>query len=204
MYELYTDQEIEKLHQEIVERRMRIIELLKKQAFPIEKTYKFYDQENLPVALADLFGDKDDLILVHNMGKRCVYCTLWADGINGFHQHIQDRTSFVVISPDDPATQKEFATSRGWKFKMLSDKDRTFSIDMGFGKMKDDKYYAMPGYSTFHRETDGTIKRIGYDEFGPGDLYAPIWHMLDLLPAGAAGWEPQYEYTTTPAREVEV
>lgn len=194
MYELYSNSEIEKLHQEIVDRRMRIIELLKKQAFPIDKKYKFYDWENASVALNDLFGDKDDLIVVHNMGKRCVYCTLWADGINGFHHHIEDRAAFVVVSPDSPETQQDFANSRGWKFKMLSDKDHSFSMDMGFGKEKDGKYYALPGYSTFHREKDGTIKRIGYDEFGPGDLYAPIWHMFDLLPDGADNWEPQYAY----------
>lgn len=194
MYELYTDTEIEKLHQEIIERRMKIIDLLKKQSFPIEKNYKLYDWEGLPVALRDLFADKDDLILIHNMGKRCVYCTLWADGINGFFKHIEDRAAFAVVSPDPIEVQKEFARSRGWKFKMLSDKDRSFSMDMGFGKEKEGKYYAQPGYSTFHREEDGTIKRIGYDEFGPGDLYAPIWHMFDLLPAGANGWEPQYSY----------
>ena len=33
--------------------------------------------------LSDLFGDADDLILIHNMGKGCPYCTLWADGFNG-------------------------------------------------------------------------------------------------------------------------
>jgi len=197
MYELYTDNDIERLHQEIIDRRMQIIELLKKQAFAVEKDYSFIDKDNRRVSLADLFGDKNDLIVIHNMGKRCVYCTLWADGINGFHKHIENRAAFVVISPDDPETQKQFADSRGWKFRMLSDKDRTFSMDMGFGKMKEDKYYALPGYSTFHREADGTIKRIGYDEFGPGDLYAPIWHMFDLLPAGADSWEPQFSYEAT-------
>lgn len=194
MYELYTDNEIERLHQEIIDRRMQIIDLLKKQAFAVDKHYTFLDKDNRQIPLRDLFGDKNDLIVIHNMGKRCAYCTLWADGINGFHKHIENRAAFAVVTPDDPATQKEFGDSRGWKFKMFSDKDHAFSIDMGFGKMKDDKYYALPGYSTFHREADGTIKRIGYDEFGPGDLYAPIWHMMDLLPAGADGWEPQYAY----------
>ena len=35
------------------------------------------------VRLSELFGDKNDLIVVHNMGKSCPYCTLWADGFNG-------------------------------------------------------------------------------------------------------------------------
>ena len=29
-----------------------------------------------PVRLAELFGDHEDLILIHNMGVSCSYCTL--------------------------------------------------------------------------------------------------------------------------------
>ena len=36
-----------------------------------------------PVRLSELFGDKRDLILIHNMGKGCPSCTMWADGFNG-------------------------------------------------------------------------------------------------------------------------
>ncbi|TVS08776.1 MAG: DUF899 domain-containing protein, partial [Phycisphaerales bacterium] len=32
------------------------------------------------VSLADLFAGKRDLLIIHNMGKRCSYCTMWADG----------------------------------------------------------------------------------------------------------------------------
>ena len=128
------------------------------------------------------------------MGKSCRYCTLWADGINGVEHHLTNKAAFVVVSPDAPEVQKEFAASRGWKFTMLSDKDKEFSIDMGFGKMKDGKYYPQPGYSTFQKQENGTIKRIGYDEFGPGDMYAGIWHVFDLLGEGAGDWEPQYKY----------
>ncbi|MGI9388028.1 MAG: DUF899 family protein, partial [Methyloligellaceae bacterium] len=31
------------------------------------------------VRLSELFGNKDDLFVIHNMGASCPYCTLWAD-----------------------------------------------------------------------------------------------------------------------------
>lgn len=194
MEELYHDPEIEKLQKEIVDRRMKVIELLKAKQTTIAKPYKLYDSNDQPVGIGDLFGDKKDLILIHNMGKSCRYCTLWADGFNGIHDHLADRAALVLVSPDTPAVQKEFGGSRNWKFRMLSDKDREFSIDMGFGKMKDGKYSAFPGYSTFEKQDDGSVKRIGYDEFGPGDMYSSVWHFFDLLADGTNDWEPQYTY----------
>ena len=44
------------------------------------------------IQLSELFGRKEDLIVVHNMGKSCVYCTMWADGLNGLLPHLQDQT----------------------------------------------------------------------------------------------------------------
>ena len=80
----------------------------------------FKDWDNKTVKLSSLFGNKGDLILIHNMGKNCPMCTMWADGFNGVLQHLEDKAAFVVVSPDGPRTQKNFAKSRGWKFKMLS------------------------------------------------------------------------------------
>jgi DNA-binding transcriptional ArsR family regulator len=67
-----------------------------------------------PVTLKSLFGDKRDLFVVHNMGKGCNSCSMWADGLNGFYPHIADRAVLVVASPDTPVVQAEFAASRGW------------------------------------------------------------------------------------------
>src|SRR5688572_16261301 len=111
MYELYADPEIEKLQQEIIDRRMKIIDLLKAKQTTISKPYKLYDSNEQPIGIADLFGDKNDLILIHNMGKGCRYCTLWADGINGIHDHLANRAALVLVSPDSPQTQKEFGGS---------------------------------------------------------------------------------------------
>jgi predicted dithiol-disulfide oxidoreductase (DUF899 family) len=195
-YQLYNTPEIEALYQEIQERRNKIIELLKRAARPIEKIYSFVDWSNQRVTLDELFGDKEDLIVIHNMGKGCVYCTLWADEINGIRQHLSNRAALAVINPNPIEVQKEFAASRGWQFRMLSDADMDFTLDMGFAIEKDGKRYAQPGFSTFHRDADGKISRVGYDEFGPGDQYSSVWHFFDLLKDGVKEWEPEYSYAT--------
>lgn len=80
-----------------------------------------------------LFGKKKDLIPIHNMGTTCAYCTMWADGFNGVHKHLENRAGFVVVSNDKPEMQKRFADSREWKFKMVSAANNSFTKDMGMG-----------------------------------------------------------------------
>src|SRR5262249_59078835 len=72
------------------------------------------------IKLSELFGDKDTLIVVHNMGTSCPNCTLWADGFNGVFEHLRDRAAFVVSSPDSPEKQQTFAAGRGRRFPMAA------------------------------------------------------------------------------------
>ncbi len=64
---------------------------------------------------------------------------------------------------------------------------------MGFEFEKDGKTYYWPGVSALVRK-DGQLYRAAKDSFGPGDMYNPVWHFLDLFPNGANGWEPKYKY----------
>ena len=84
------------------------------------------------VRLSKLFGRKDDLIVIHNMGSSCPHCTLWADGFNGLYDHLANRAAFAVSSPDAPALQKKFAAGRGWRFPMVSHRGTSFAADMGY------------------------------------------------------------------------
>jgi len=74
------------------------------------------DQAGNSHTLTNLMGDNKQMMVIHNMGKSCVYCTLWADGFSGVFEHMKNRIPTIFVSPDDPATQKEFAESRGWNF----------------------------------------------------------------------------------------
>ena len=136
------------------------------------------------VRLSQLFGDHEDLIVVHNMGVACPNCTLWADGYNGIHQHVVSRAGFVVSSPDRPVVQRKFAESRGWKFPMVSHERSSFAADMGYAT---DKGGWLPGVSVFRREGD-TITRVSDTGFSPGDDFCPLWHFFDMLPGGVGDW----------------
>jgi predicted dithiol-disulfide oxidoreductase (DUF899 family) len=142
-----------------------------------------------PVALSSLFGDKLDLFVIHNMGKGCAYCTLWADGFNGVQHHLRDRAAFVVTSPDSPQVQQEFAASRGWKFPMVSHESSSFAEDMGY--RREGRFW--PGLSVF-RQQDGRIVRVSDTDLGPDDEFCVVWSFLDMLPAGVDGWRPRYSY----------
>lgn len=141
------------------------------------------------VHLSDLFGKKETLFVVHNMGKSCPYCTLWADGFNGAYAHLQNRAAFVVASPDAPDKQKEFAASRDWKFPMVSYQGTTFGETMGY--CRDGNF--MPGVSVFKRKGK-KIVRVSDTSFSPGDDFCYVWHFFDLIPEGPDGWRPKYQY----------
>ena len=159
---------------------------------PVED-YVFHNTEG-EIRLAQLFGEQRDLILIHNMGRGCSYCTLWADGFNGLVAPLQDRAALVVVSSDPPEGQQEFAELRGWRFPMASTQGTSFTADMGFVREHDGKVTDWPGCSTFRKQDDGTIVRIAQDVFGPGDAYCSIWHLFALLHDGADGWQPRYDY----------
>jgi len=141
------------------------------------------------VKLSELFGDHDDLMVVHNMGTSCRGCTLWADGYNGLHSHVVSRASFVVSSPDSPAVQQKFAADRGWVFQMVSHKGSSFAEDMGYRT----KTGFRPGMSVFKRDGQ-RILRVSDVAWSPGDDFCTIWHFFDLIPEGAAGWSPKLHY----------
>ncbi len=149
------------------------------------------------IKLSEVFGDKPDLILIHNMGSGCPYCTMWADGFNGVLHHLEDRSAFVVVSPDGVETQQRFRQKRGWRFRMYSAGGTTLFKDMGFES--EDEHYgsnAMPGVSVFHKGADGSIVRVASDFLGPGDAYCSVWNLFDLLRDGVGDWEAKFDYST--------
>ena len=126
--------------QQIAELRNRVREL--KQSVEPEKVadYEFSTPEG-KVHLSELFGEKQYLFVIHNMGAGCRYCTLWADGFNGILPYIENRAGFVLTSPDEAAAQQKFKTGRGWRFRMVSHRDTSFAEDMGY-RGKDAGYLA--------------------------------------------------------------
>ncbi len=45
-----------------------------------------------------------------------------------------------------------------------------------------------------HDRYQGASILIARDNFGPGDHYCGVWHMLPLLEGGDDGWQPKLTY----------
>ena len=97
--------EVEEFEKRIHEEKKKLAQM--RQQLPPESVndYEFTAHDGSKVKLSELFGDRSELLLIHNMGKGCRYCTLWADGFNGVRQHLSNRAAFVLVSPDDYETQ---------------------------------------------------------------------------------------------------
>ncbi len=184
------DDEIARLEKEVEAAKHRLVEARRKRPLEEVAEYGFTDWEGNQVKLSALFGDKEDLVVIHNMGTGCSHCTMWADGFTGLVPHLSDRCSLVVVSPDPPDVQKRFAGKRNWNFRMLSAKGNSFNLDMGFEKDGD----PWPGISTFKRNPDGKIFRVAKAFFDVGDDFCATWPILDLLDQGSKGWQPKYFY----------
>jgi predicted dithiol-disulfide oxidoreductase (DUF899 family) len=188
------DQEIQSLTQEVMEKQAKLNELMRTRGDEPVADHTLLGDGNAPVRLSDTFGSHTDLIVIHNMGRGCAYCTLWADGFVGLHPHLLNRAAFVVVSPDAPDVQKQFAESRGWPFRMPSNADSGFTEAMGYAVDQDGKQQWWPGFSTFRKKDDGSIVRVAHGYFGPGDAYCGIWHLFAALAGGAGDWRPEARY----------
>ncbi len=113
------------------EAKRKMLELCRRIGPERVEDYELQGREG-GVRLSEMFGDKSDLILVHNMGSECPYCTMWADGFNGALRHLQDRAAFVAVSPNSVDVQQAVREKRGWQFEMYSAEGTTFIKDMGF------------------------------------------------------------------------
>ncbi len=103
---------------------------------------------------------------------------------------LRDRAAFVVVSPDAIDVQKEFASSRNWKFKMLQYDIPTFGKDYEIYR----ENRAMPAVLSFIKNESGQVEFVAKSNFGPGDNFCVMWDMIDMLPKGIKGWQPKYEY----------
>lgn len=183
--------EIERLEAEIAELHKRLGEARRRASPEPVQDYLLRRPDGAAVRLSDLFGGREDLLVVHNMGRKCAYCTLWADGFESLRPHLENRCAFALASADEPEVARQFAASRGWSYPVVSAAGSTFAKDMGFESDAGDPW---PGVSAFRRLEDGSIVRTGRAAFGPGDPFSAVWHFFDLLEGGAKGWSPKFSY----------
>lgn len=149
--------------------------------------YSFVSADG-PITLSALFADKSELVISHNMGEFCSYCTMWADCLEGSKMHLETRCSLAMVTSDPPEVYIRNATERGWTYTIVCDETKQFTQVMGFWS---EEHGWGPGVSTFRKSADGKIVRTGWTEYGPGDAFCPPWHYFSLLGITEDDWTPK-------------
>ena len=187
-----TRAEIEALEAQIYELNMKLQAMHKSFVGDEVPNYTFTTPEG-EISLRAMFGEHQRLLLIHNMGQGCRYCTLWADGFNGLLPHLENALSVVLVSKDPPEIQRRMANARGWRFRLASHAGGDYIREQSVVKDADN----MPGAVVYERDGD-TLWRKNVCAFGPGDLYCSAWSLLSLAGLGAADWTPQFSYWSRP------
>ncbi len=173
----------------------------------VKKAYQF-EGEGGPVTLAELFRDKDTLIIYSWMfgpqrSKPCPMCTSLLASWDHKVPDIEQRVALAVTARSPVARLVAAKKERGWRnLRLYSDAAGDYTRDYVSAEDAD-----MPGYSVFSRK-DGVIRHFwsgeisgemcdpGQDPRGAPDL-DPLWHVLDTTPEGrGTDWYPKLAYDT--------
>lgn len=185
--------EIQKLEEQIAALTVQLTKLRQENTEVVEVPNYTFETVTGTTDLASLFCGRQILFAIHNMGQGCRYCTLWADGLNGFLPHLEDKFSVVLLSKDSPEAQQRFAHARNWRFRMASHRGGAYLAEQTVTPGEDN----MPGLVCYVQDK-GKIIRKSSTVFGPGDLFCSLWHILSLAGIGEDDWTPQYSYWKRP------
>jgi predicted dithiol-disulfide oxidoreductase (DUF899 family) len=173
----------------------------------IPRMYRFQSERG-PVTFADLFGDKQTLVLYSYMfgpqrERPCPMCTSLLSAWDGEARDIEQRVALGVVARSPIEKLVAFKKERGWRnLKLYSDTAGDFSRD--YHNIAPDGS-DIPGFNIFTRK-DGTIRHFWGGEMGPDSAdpgqdprgapdLMPIWTILDATPEGrGTDWYPKLEY----------
>jgi predicted dithiol-disulfide oxidoreductase (DUF899 family) len=170
----------------------------------IDQPYTFAAPEG-QVTLADLFGDKRQLMVQHFMlgpGWRqgCKSCSFMLDHFNATVVHLAARNvAFAVVSHAPLAEIMPFKRRMGWDVNWVSAGGTTFNRDFHVSFTAEEfasgeVYYnytkqpfpqqEAPGISVFARDDAGAVYHT-YSTYGRGvEIVMGTYHLLDLVPKG--------------------
>ena len=171
------------------------------------KDYRFVGEQG-PVSFADLFGDKQTLVIYSYMfgpqrARPCPMCTSLLSAWDGEARDVEQRVALAVVARSPIERLVAFKQERGWRaLRLYCDPTEEFSRDYRALGPKGEDGAAL---NVFTRR-DGTIRHfwsgeMGFESADPGqdprgapDLM-PIWTILDATPEGRGShWYPKLEY----------
>jgi predicted dithiol-disulfide oxidoreductase (DUF899 family) len=174
----------------------------------IEKTYTF-DTTSGKKTLAELFGDRSQLIVHHFMfaphwEAACPGCSFQAEHVDGPARHLEHHNvSIVAVSRAPLSKIQDYKKRMGWDFEWVSSFESDFNydfhvtfrkeqvaqgkIDYNFGTITTDPRYIdeeLPGLSVFAKNEAGDVF-LTYSTYARGlDTLLDTNHYLDVTPEG--------------------
>jgi len=168
----------------------------------VKKDYRFVTERG-PATIAELFGDKDTLIIYSYMfgpqrKNPCPMCTSYMNTWDKKLKDVEHHAAFVMMARSPIERQIANKKERGWtNLHVVEDTTGDYTRDY---VNKDDE--DVPGYAVFTRK-DGVIRHFWSGEFSgamadPGQDprgapdFDPLWLLLDTTPKGRGkDWYPK-------------
>lgn len=170
----------------------------------IEKNYVFDTAEGKR-SLADLFGDRSQLVLYHFMlhpdwQEGCTGCSFVMDNLPACMKHLEQKDLRFVVASRAPLEKiNAYKERMGWDFNWVSSFGSDFNFDFGVSFQPEDVakgsiYYnyrqeiedVLPereGLSVFFKDGDNIYHT--YSTYARGlDVLLGTYHYLDLTPKG--------------------
>ena len=170
----------------------------------VEKRYVFQTERG-PQTLAELFGDKQQLVIYHFMfapdwEQGCKSCSFWADNFNGITEHLAHRdVQLMAISRAPLPKLQAYARRLGWTFPWASSSETDFNFDYDVSFRPEDlaagkttynyeplegTFEELPGISVFYKDPSGAVLHT-YSCYARGiELMNAAYSYLDLVPKG--------------------
>ena len=189
----------------LTRQRDRLLE--ERRALPwvkVEKDYAF-EGPGGPVALADLFAGRSQLIVQHFMfgpgwGEGCPSCSLMGDHVDGARIHFQQAgLSFAAVSRAPYEEIAPFKRRMGWSFPWVSSAGNDFNFDYHVSFREEElargeAFYnyrtidpgidELPGVSVFSTDGKGGIFHT-YSAYARGvESLIGAFNFLDMVPKG--------------------
>ena len=171
----------------------------------VTKNYLF-EGEGGKAALADLFGDRQTLVIYSYMfgparEKLCPMCTSFMSTWEAKLPDVEQRVAFVFVARSPIARLIAAKKARGWtRHRIYSDASGDYTRDYVSAADAD-----APGYNVFTRR-DGAIRHFWSGEMGPATSdpgqdprgapdMDPLWAILDTTPEERGkDWYPSLSY----------
>jgi predicted dithiol-disulfide oxidoreductase (DUF899 family) len=166
--------------------------------------------EDGPVRFADLFGDKQTLVVYSYMfgpqrERPCPMCTSLLSAWDGTARNLHQRAALAVFARSPIGRLVDFKKERGWQnLRLFSDPSGNYTRSYVSSEDGD-----VPALNVFTRR-DGKICHFwsaemgaetadpGQDPRGAPDI-DPLWTILDCTPEGrGADWYPRLDYAPEP------